>query len=185
MHLRSGHRLGIGKPSSLATTQGSKAQPQIAQREQEIDVDNSSSSESDSMSGLGNMYHLDKRYEPKNDVGTSQVDATPSYQMEFNIKLKYDYTNAWGAEIYHDPMQRQVYKTADCPTPFEKAPWVNYQGDMYVGEDGARYEVTNHPHKVDGTGYLHTNMNDGRDISLRRGIGPDLPATLRGSRYVH
>ena len=40
------------------------------------------------------MYHLDKRYEPAKDVGTSQVDATPSYQMEFNIKLKYDYTNA-------------------------------------------------------------------------------------------
>ena len=46
------------------------------------------------MSGSGDMYNLDKRYEPEKDVGTSQVDATPSYQMEFNIKLKYDYTNA-------------------------------------------------------------------------------------------
>ena len=39
-----------------------------------------------------------------------------------------------------------------------------------------------HPHKVDATGYLHTNMNDVEDISLRRGIKPDLPTTLRGSR---
>ena len=28
-------------------------------------------------------------------------------------------------------MRRQVYKIADCPTPFEKYPWVNYQGDIY------------------------------------------------------
>ena len=93
------------------------------------------------------MYHNGGLHEPEREVGTSQVDATPNYQLEFNIKHKYDYTNAWGAEIYHDPMQRQVYKTADCPNPFEKAPRVNYQGDMYVGEDGARYEVTDHPTK--------------------------------------
>ena len=45
------------------------------------------------------MYNYDGHHEPEKDVGTSQVDASPSYQMEFNIKLKYDYTNAWGAEI--------------------------------------------------------------------------------------
>ena len=94
MHLRSGYRLGIGKPSSLATTQGSEAQPQIAQREQEIEVDNSSSSKSESMIGSCNMYHLDKLYDTQKEVGTSQVDATPSYQLEFNIKLEYDYTYA-------------------------------------------------------------------------------------------
>ena len=138
MHLWSGYRLGIGKPSSLAMSQGSEAQPQIAQREQEIEVGNSSSFESNSMSELGDMYHFDKCHEPDSNVSTSQADATPSYQMEFNIKLKYDYTNAWDAEIYHDLMQRQVYKTNNCLTPFEKSPWVNYQGDMYVEDDGSR-----------------------------------------------
>ena len=53
---------------------------------------------------------------------------------------------------------------------------------MYVGEDGARYEVTEHSHKVDATKFLHTNMNDGGDISLRRGMRLDPPATSRGSR---
>ena len=53
---------------------------------------------------------------------------------------------------------------------------------MYVREDVARYKVTEHPHKVDATRFLHTDMNNGGDISLRRGIGPDPPATLRGSR---
>ena len=60
-----------------------------------------------------------------------------------------------------------MYKTVDCPTPFEKSPWVNYQGDMYVGEDGARYKVTKHPHMVDATRLLHTRMNNEGDISLR------------------
>ena len=75
-------------------TQGSETQPQIAQREQEIEVGNSSSSESESMSRLGDTYNYDGHHELEKDVGTSQVDATPSYQMEFIIKLKYDYTNA-------------------------------------------------------------------------------------------
>ena len=53
---------------------------------------------------------------------------------------------------------------------------------MYVGEDGARYEVPDHPHKVDATRYLHTDMNDVEDISLRKGIGPNLPTASRGSK---
>ena len=76
-------------------------------------------------------------------------------------------------------MQRQVYKIVDCPTPFEKSPWVNYRGDMYVGEDGDRYEVTKHPHMVDATRLLHSCTNTKGDISLRQGIGLEPPATSR------
>ena len=126
MHLQLGSRLGIGKAPSLATTQRSETHPRIALNKQEIEGSYSSSSESESMSGSGDMYNNGGLHEPEREAGTSQVDATPIYQLEFNIKLKYDYTNAWGAEIYHNPMQRQVYRTVDCPTPFEKAPWVNY-----------------------------------------------------------
>ena len=104
MHLRSGSRLGIGKAPSLATTQGSETQPRRALNKQEIEGSYSSSSESKSMSGSSDMYNNGGFHEPEREVGTSQVDATPSYQLEFNIKLKCDYTNAWGAEIYHDPM---------------------------------------------------------------------------------
>ena len=94
MHLRSGNRLGIGKAPSRTPSQGSGTHPWIAQEEQEIEVGNSSCFEFESMSGSGNMYNYDGHHKPEKDVGTSQVDATPSYQMEFNIKLKYDYTNA-------------------------------------------------------------------------------------------
>ena len=79
-------------------------------------------------------------------------------------------------------MQRQVYKTVDCPTPFEKSPWVNYQGDMYVGEDGARYKVTEHFHMVDATKLVHSHTNTKGDISLRQGIRPKPPATSRESK---
>ena len=106
MHLRSGSRLGIGKAPSLATTQGSETHPRIAINKQEIEGSYSSSFEIESMKGSGNMYNNGGLHEPEREVGTSRVDATPSYQLEFNIKLKYDYTNAWVAEIYHDPMQR-------------------------------------------------------------------------------
>ena len=90
----------------------------------------------------------------------------PIFQMDFNVKLKFDYTNAWGTEIYHDPMQRHVYKTGKCLMPFEKLSWVNYQGEMYIKEDGARYEVTKHPHKVDAFGMLHAPTINSLDISF-------------------
>ena len=109
MHLRSGSRVVVVKAPSCAPTQGSGTQSQVAQEEQEIEVNySSSSSESKSMSGSGDMYEQTGLHDQARDVGTSQVDATPSYQLDFDIKLKYNYTNAWEAEIYHDPMQRQV-----------------------------------------------------------------------------
>ena len=46
------------------------------------------------MSGLGDIYNYDGNHKAKKDVGTSQVVGTPSYQMEFNSKLKYNYTNS-------------------------------------------------------------------------------------------
>ena len=94
MLLRSGSRLGIGKAPSLVTTQGSETHPRIALNEQEIEGSYSSSSETESISGSGNMYYKGGLRELEREVGTSLVDATPSYQLEFNIKLKFDYTNA-------------------------------------------------------------------------------------------
>ena len=31
---------------------------------------------------------------------------------------------------------------------------VNYQGDLYIGQDGARYDVTNYPQQVESLGVL-------------------------------
>ena len=51
-------------------------------------------------------------------------------------------------------------------TPFEKMPWVNYQGDMYIREDGARNKVTKHPHKVDAFGMLCAPTSNALDVTL-------------------
>ena len=147
--------------------------------EKEIETIYSSSTNSDSMSESGDMYHEgipDQMKEP----GTSRLVDPPSYQLEFNIKLKYDYTNAWGVEIFHDPMLRHVYKTADCPTPFEQFPRVNYQGDMYVGNDGARYEVTKHPQLIDAIGLLHTQIDAAKVTSpCNKGLEENLKRLLK------
>ena len=133
MHLRSGNRLGIARAPSRAPTQGSGTQSRRAQDEQEIEAAYSStSSESKSMSGSGDMYDQGSPQERAHGVGTSQVDAIPSYQLDFNTKLKFNYTNVFGAEIYHDPMQRQVYKTTECPTPFEQSLMANYQKERCI-----------------------------------------------------
>ena len=188
MHLRLGSRLGRTRAPSRAPTQGSGTQFETTQDEQEIEATYSpTSSESDSMSGSGDMYDQMGPHEQAGGVGTSQVDATPSFQLDFNTRLKYDYTNVYGAEIYHDPMLRQVYKTAEHLTPFEQSLMANYQGEMYVGEDGARYQVTEFPHLVDSTGYIHPQqgtMDNEADISLRRGMGPDPqgPLPSKGSK---
>lgn len=35
---------------------------------------------------------------------------------------------------------------------------VNYQGDLYMGQDGARYEATNYPQQVDVFGVIKEEM---------------------------
>ena len=47
-----------------------------------------------------------------------------------------------------------MYKSAKHNTPFIESPKVVYQGDSYIGEDGARYVVTWDPFNVDSFGVL-------------------------------
>ena len=50
-----------------------------------------------------------------------------------------------------------TFKSAEHRTPFTETPMVNYQGDLYMGTDGARYEVTKYPELVDALGVLQTH----------------------------
>ncbi|KAI5063161.1 hypothetical protein GOP47_0021708 [Adiantum capillus-veneris] len=68
--------------------------------------------------------------------------------------LRSQHTNAYGVEIYKDPLGRYTFKSAEYRTPFNDLPLGNYQGDLYMGKDGARYEVTKYPEKVDALGVL-------------------------------
>lgn len=87
---------------------------------------------------------------------------TNNWEMTFNVKL-FMYANAQGLKIYKDPMGRYVVKKGDILSVFNKAPWVNYQEDLYMGVDGAFYEVTKHLELVDVMGVLASGQKDPRN----------------------
>ena len=51
-------------------------------------------------------------------------------------------------------MNRDIVNIVDITSEFEGTPWVNYQCDQYMGVDGARYEVIEHPTLVDALGIM-------------------------------
>ena len=63
------------------------------------------------------------------------VDTAP-LDLEYDARLKYETTNAYGALLYRDPYKQVCFKLADIFTPFEPRPWVNYQENSYMGMDG-------------------------------------------------
>ena len=73
-------------------------------------------------------------------------------EMEFNMRLKYEGINAYGAQIFRDPLSRYYVKTSEFVTPLQQAPWVEYQEEQCIGEDGARYVLTAEPENVDTIG---------------------------------
>lgn len=80
----------------------------------------------------------------------------PNTGLEFNLELEHEYRNTFGMEIYKRPLKRWVYKTAKHNTPFTMFLKVNFQGDMYIGKDGAKHIVTKHLAQVDAFGVLQT-----------------------------
>ena len=79
----------------------------------------------------------------------AQAPEISEYSMAFNMRLAFVKANSHGAQLYKDPMSRWVVKIEDIATTFEANPWVNYQGDLYMGQSGERYVVTNDPKNVD------------------------------------
>ena len=58
------------------------------------------------------------------------------HSMAFNMRLAYMKTNGHRAQLYKDPMNIWVVKVEDHPLAFEATPWVNCQGDLYMGQGG-------------------------------------------------
>ena len=87
----------------------------------------------------------------------------PIKGLDFNITLTYHTSSVFGADIYKDPLGRFVFNTAEHQTPFQEFPEVNYQGDLYIGKDGAHYQVTRYPQQIDSHGVLQAGpieLND-------------------------
>ena len=89
--------------------------------------------------------------------------------MSFNVQLHFEHTNEFGTDIYRDPLHRYAFKTAEHVTPFELNPMVNYQGDLYIGKDGARYDVTRHPDRIDPYGGIRSKNTIPVDSLPNRG----------------
>lgn len=77
--------------------------------------------------------------------GLSNPFEEPSYKLNFNMNLEFDYTKPSNVETYHTLMGGYVYRIAKDSIPFKETPWVKYQSDVYIREDRARDKVTMHP----------------------------------------
>ena len=75
-----------------------------------------------------------------------------NHPMLFNVRLVFARTNTLDAQLFKDPMNRWVVKIEEHPTAFDPSPWVNYQGEMYMGQEGVRYQVVPKLDKVDKWG---------------------------------
>ena len=62
--------------------------------------------------------------------------------------------NNQGAFIYKDFINRNVVKVEDHTTIFDPTPWVNFQGDRYMGKDGSMFVLMEFPKEVDKLGNL-------------------------------
>ena len=89
---------------------------------------------------------------PTNTSTTMDSDLPNETMPEFS--LAFVKRNAHDAQLYRDPMGRWVVKVEDRPTPFEIAPWTNYQEDSYMGQEGVRYLVIRDPEKVEKFGQI-------------------------------
>ena len=90
-----------------------------------------------------NARKLDVGSSPSRDMhtqGNTTMGQQPSNSfvertlgLQYNMALTYVTLNEQNACIYVDPFDRYVVKIADVDTPFNPNPWVNYQGDSYMG----------------------------------------------------
>ncbi|KAI5070421.1 hypothetical protein GOP47_0014764 [Adiantum capillus-veneris] len=87
------------------------------------------------------------------------MDTMSSFQFQsIGMKLEYDgrirfrMENAHGAKIYRDCYRHYAVKVEDHPCNVDQAPWVNFQGDRFMGRDGCMYLLTETPKDVDRLG---------------------------------
>ena len=82
----------------------------------------------------------------------AQASEVQEYSMAFNMRFAFVKENSHKIQLYKDPISWWVVKIEDIPMAFEASPWVNYQGDLYMGQGGERYKVTNDLENVDKWG---------------------------------
>ena len=75
--------------------------------------------------------------------------SLPRVDLEYDERLRFVLEKNHGALIYRDFINRNVVNIEDHATLFDPAPWVNFQGDKYMGKDWSIYLLTKN-HKGGG-----------------------------------
>ena len=78
--------------------------------------------------------------------------SLPGVDLEYDGRLRFVLENNHGALIYRDFINQYVVKIEDHATLFDPAPWVNFQGDRYMGKDGSMYLLNQNHKGVDKLG---------------------------------
>ena len=114
MHLRSGLTLGKSFPQarSRVSTQasGTNSHKPLEEIVEEISSDSQSDSSSQTWRTRAKMEGLYDSHTPlrNRNIGKDMDSSGHSQSFGFDIKhntwLEFEFTNRWGAEIYHDPM---------------------------------------------------------------------------------
>ena len=75
--------------------------------------------------------------------------SLPNVELDYDGRLRFVLENNHGALIYKDFINRYAVKIEDHVTIFDPAPWVNFQGDHYMGRDESMYVLTENLEEVD------------------------------------
>ena len=78
--------------------------------------------------------------------------SLPNVELDYDGRLRFVMENNQGALIYKDFFNQYVVKIEDHVTIFDPAPWVNFQGDRYMGRDGGMYVLTENLDDIDKLG---------------------------------
>ena len=82
----------------------------------------------------------------KSNLGMTELAAAAHKglhfnELQFNMRLEFCWENAFGVKVYVDMWNNHAVKVNDPYNKFDLAPWVSYQGNYYMGIDGAIYNI--------------------------------------------
>ena len=71
--------------------------------------------------------------------------SLPNVELDYDGRLRFVVENNHGTLIYKDSINRYAVKIEDHATIFDRAPWVKFQGDQYMGKYGSMYMLIENP----------------------------------------
>ena len=111
---------------------------------------------------IPNSYHaltpiLEEEY-VSNTTSSMSLDAGNidllEFSMAFNMRLTFVKKNNHKAQLFQDLMNRSVVCVEDTLSAFDAVPWVNYQGELYMGQSREHYIVIIELENIDKWGAI-------------------------------